>query len=545
MWNEDRDVNGTSVARLSRDTGIPVDTLLHHLSELDIVASDKASLVSGTDQLRLLQRLRAIDAKAPTKRLVKLNDIEQAPTLSTLNSLLTRAMATRQIQALVNGRGLKVIGDRILELERRQDQGDELLSAAALQRLSAVVRGERRSTVLARVSDVITREPPPIDTLPDADTKTYAAEALAQIDQPWLDHYLAREAVTIDTAYSARRVLLKLSLRRAGDIATWIGGITKQVDSMGNLSSTAKQKRIRRLYACARAVVQASRYPIGNDIGSNLAGCLRRFFAPIDHSQFEENTIFESIDHLLSVLQRAIELRFSVAMQSDTYRLLGQARQSLGVGVWSRFNRESAVLPDLRTLLLEAILVLARQQRTDGELVDVLSRAYRDRRQAASAIKQQFKEARDLDPQTEDWWLNLGKVSRLQQDAEHKVGTPEDFEIAIALIAMDQIREAMGKIGSAVVPRLDISDPVLASTARIAVAGFREVDQAMRRLVRMRRLVSTDWVGKIVEYNPLQHELIGGHVSGVRRVKIVREGVEKDFKGRRRMLVKPWVEQAE
>ena len=538
-------MNGTSVAKLSRDTGIPIDALLHHLTELDIAAPDKESLVSGNDQLRLLQRLRANDAKAATKRPVTLTAIEQAPTLSVLSSLLTRAMATRQIQALVKGPRLHSIVDRILELEHRPDDHDELLSAAALQRLSAVVRGDRRSTVLARISDAITHEPQPIDTLPDADTKTYAAEALAQVDQPWLNDYLAREAVSIDTADNARRELLKIGLGRAGDIATWIGALTDQVDSMKNLSSTGKQKRIRRLYACVRDVVQESRHPIGSDIGSNLANCLRRFFVSMDQSEFDEQTIFESIDHLLSVLQRVIELRFSVAMQPDAYRVLGQARQSLGVGAWSRFSRISAVLPELRTLLLEAILVLARQNRSDNELVDVLMRAYRDRRQAASAVKKRLKEARDLDPQIENWWSNLGKVSSPQQAFVHKVGTTEDFEIAIALIEIDRIRGAMSKIGSAVVPLLDMSDPVLASTARIAVAGYREVDQTMRRLARMRRLVSTDWAGEVVEYNPLQHELIGGHVSGVRRVKVVREGVEKDFKGRRRILVKPWVEQSQ
>ena len=501
--------------------------------------------MSGNDQLRLLQRLRTIDAGAATKGRVALAAVERASTLSELNSLLTKAMASRQIQALVKGNRLESVVDRILELEHRHDDGEELLSAAALQRLSAVIRGDRRSTVLARISDAITREPSPIDALPDADTKTYAAAALAQIDEPWLTTYLVREAVSIDTADNARRELLQLALRRTGDIANWVGALTDQADSIKNLSSTARQRRVRRLFACARDVVQESRYPIGTDIGSKLAVCLRRFFGSTDQSELDEQTIFEAIDNLLSVLQRAIELRFSVAMQPGSYRLLGQSRQSLGVGIWGRFSRSSAVLPQIRTLLLEAILVLARQNRTDTELVDVLARAYRDRRQATSAVKRLFKEVRDLDPQTEDWWSNLGKVSRPQQTSVHKVGTSEDFEIAVALIEIDRIRGAMDKIGSAMVPLLEISDPVLASTARIAVAGYRELDQTTRRLARMRRLVSTDWVGEVVEYNPLQHELIGGHISGVRRVKVVREGVEKDFRGRRRMLVKPWVEKVE
>ena len=530
------------MARLSKDTGLPVDTLLHHLSKLDVVVSGSKSLVSGTDQLRLLRRLRTIEEEAATKRQVTLTDIENAPTLLTLNGLITRAMATKQIQALIDGRGLDSIGDRILELERLGNHRDELSSAAALQRLSAVVRGDRKSIVLERIPDAISQEPPSIDTLPDADTKIYAAQALAQIDQPWLDNYLAREAIAIDTADLARREILKMSLQRAGSIANWMGGIAKHVNSMQSLSSTARQNRVRRVFDCARDVVQESRFPVGIDIGPILAGCLARFFAQIDKKQIEEPTMFESVDHLLSILQRSIELRFSVAMQPDTYRLLGQARTSLGVALWNRFSRDSKILPELRGLLLEAILVLSRQNRTDSEIAEALARAYPDRRQAVSAIKRHFSEVRDLDPQTEDWWLNLGKVKRSQQDSIHKVGTSEDIEIANALIEMERARNAIGKVDSAIAPLLDISDPVLALTARTGVAGFREVEQAIRRLARMRRLVSTQWSGEMVEYNPLQHELVGGHVSGIRRVKVIREGVEKDFKGRRRMLVKPWVE---
>ena len=284
-------MNGTSVAKLSKDTGIPIDTLLHHLGTLDIVVSDSESLVTSNDQLRLLQRLRTIDEMASKVGQVTLTDIERAPTLSTLSSLLTKAWAAKQIQSLIDGRGLDIVSSQILKLEKSSLQRHELLSAAALQRLSAAASGDRKSIVLRRIADAISHEPPPVDTLPDSDTKTYAAQALAQIDQPWLDNYLTREAVSIDTADRARRELLKQSLQRAGDIATWMNGLTKQVKSIQGLSSTAKQNRVRRLFGCANDVVQESQYPVGIDIGPTLADCLARFFAQVDKKKFEESTV--------------------------------------------------------------------------------------------------------------------------------------------------------------------------------------------------------------------------------------------------------------
>jgi len=69
--------------------------------------------------------------------------------------------------------------------------------------------------------------------------------------------------------------------------------------------------------------------------------------------------------------------------------------------------------------------------------------------------------------------------------------------------------------------------------------------QIARRLARMRKLTTTSLRGARVEYNPLEHEMLGGHQPGVRKVKVVRDGVQKEFAGKVKTLVKPWVEPEE
>jgi hypothetical protein len=58
----------------------------------------------------------------------------------------------------------------------------------------------------------------------------------------------------------------------------------------------------------------------------------------------------------------------------------------------------------------------------------------------------------------------------------------------------------------------------------------------------MRKLTKTDLKGEHLEYNPLEHEMLGGHQAGIRRVKVVRDGIKKEFAGKTKTLVKPWVE---
>ena len=139
-------------------------------------------------------------------------------------------------------------------------------------------------------------------------------------------------------------------------------------------------------------------------------------------------------------------------------------------------------------------------------------------------------------------WRSAGRKSESQRHVEHRVGHNEDAQIGGLLIEVESNREAMDKVGRAVVPLLEISEPVLASTVKKAVDGYQEIARTARRLARMRKLTKTDLKGELLEYNPLEHEMLGGHKAGVRRVKVLRDGIKKEFAGKIKTLVKPWVE---
>jgi hypothetical protein len=89
---------------------------------------------------------------------------------------------------------------------------------------------------------------------------------------------------------------------------------------------------------------------------------------------------------------------------------------------------------------------------------------------------------------------------------------------------------------------LEISDPVTASNVISAAAGYAEIAQTALLLARMRKLKKTELKGMVVEFNPLQHELLSDTSQGVREVRVVRDGVQKDFGGSIKTLVKPRVE---
>jgi len=189
----------------------------------------------------------------------------------------------------------------------------------------------------------------------------------------------------------------------------------------------------------------------------------------------------------------------------------------------------------------EAALVLASQDKMDSALANVITSAFYSKSQAATAVSAHFAESHELEPEIKDWWENLGNVKKRIRNVEHKVSNSEDQQIGSLLINVETSKTVMEKLERAVVPMLDIQDPVLAATVRKAAQNYAEVAQSTRQLARMRKLNHMGVKGEVLEYNPLQHEMLGGHQLGVRKVRVERDGIQKNFNGKIKILVKPRV----
>jgi hypothetical protein len=536
-------MDGIPVKKLARELKVPVAELIQQLQESGTNVTAENDLVSGEQQLRLLKQNRSRDQKSDAKENVSLADLKAAKNLVALNELLTRAMANRTIQALIKDEDLQTVSDTIVE--RAAKERKPLLAAAILGRLAAVARAEARtSSIYERADEVLTEEPASLSTLPDTDgkQKQYAAQMLAHATTPWVVDYRYREALAIDTADNARRELLATNLTQEGSISAWIAAITGHASELSGIANPeARFKRIRRIFSVMHDVTTVWRGDVGLDVGLRLADCLKAFLTG-KLADIEQETIFDAVDNLLAILVRVIELRFSTALSAETYAMIEQGKKTLGPGLWGRLIEAAENMPGVRIALLETALVLARQNRADDKIMVALKASYTSRQQTAAAVKRHFQDAKDLDPHYANWWRSVGDVSEARRHVEQKVGNNEDEQIGALLIEVESNREAMEKVGGTVVDYLGISEPVLASTVKKAASGYQMIAQTAKRLARMRKLTKTDLKGQRVEYNPLEHEMLGGHKPGIRRVKVVRDGIQKEFGGQKRTLVKPWVE---
>ncbi len=493
---------------------------------------------------------------------ITFEDLENADELVELDNMLTKLMTSQKIQPHIKDEKLDKLIEAINNNIHNDNAESVIYAASMIGRLAAVARG-REEHVLQKMPlllegnmHLLAEVQPSLDVLAKNEWRStdkddigkrryYAAMSLRQIDQDWVPEYCLREAVNIDTAENARRELLGIAFKSFNTVADWLLAISKHsniVMSIENLES--RIVRTRRLFTAILETLSESKMNIGDEAGDALNACFSQFIrGKLD--DVDRDKLFDAIDSSLSVLERMIEMRFSYALHASLYTVIETGKRSLGPGLWARFLEYSTVMVGIRIALLEAALVLARQNTEDKQLMNVLLASYASYPQVAAAIKRHFENAKDLVPYIADWWCSAGKESSGRGKISRKLGNTEDHQIGALLIEVEDSREVVEKLRRAVIPSLEVYDTVLALAVEKAASGYAEMAQITRRLARMRKLTKTDLKGERLEYNILEHEMIGGHKAGVRTVKIVRDGIKKELGGHVNTLVKPLVESEE
>ncbi len=531
-----------SIKQFAEVVGVTVERLLSQLTEAGLAFS-KEEVITDEDKMRLLTHLRS---KHDGLEVIPdvLIAIKKSDDLRELNGILTKVMSEQRTMGLIKGNNLNVIAKSIVELVNNSDTEHELFGAAMLGRLAAVARG-RENSVFDHASEVFSERPVPMETLEDRDERFYSSLFLGNVNEAWLVDYCITEASATDLADKTRKELFKIILIRTGNVSEFLELLydhTKQIQSL--FDAEVRAKRARRVYKVLVEVINEW----NGEFGINPGEAIDNSFICLMKGQMkdvDDEILFSIADSVLIILQKVISLRFSHAFDSETYKVISSCKRILGNRNWSYYLSQSKIINNVRIFLLEAVVVLAKQSRTDSDFISLLSHMYGGKSKVGLPVSKHFEEHPDIDAETRDWWIKAGEVKTAKRKSEHKMSGSEDQQIGALMIEVDNIKDAMKKLERAVIPFVEIQDPVLAATVKKSVAGYASISRISRQLGEMRKLVTTNLKGERMEYNPQQHEMLGGHKPGVRKIKVVRDGVQKNFEGNIKTLVKCWVEPQE
>lgn len=470
-----------------------------------------------------------------------------------LYELIKDSYAARKLSATIENEKLDTLVEQIIDSVSSASEVEKLCAASALGYLSFSPSVKNREEVVFKPMETLfTEAPPPLSTLniesseKNADRRRRAAVALAHSKADWLVDYCASSAITEESNSDLPREQL------ISNVLGQVGNLTDLFDTLKGKANLFKEigdieqrfTRVKRFFESLETVINEWSGPCGDAPGESLADLFAVTHRGVSE-KVDKGVRYDAADSAQFILNRIIELRFSYALSAESYTVIAMIKRTMETARWADYLNAPKALKLTRINLLEAMLVLARQGREDTVFANLIVDVYGHRTTAKSAVTQHLENHADIDPETRDWWGKVGRVSVNRGKKEQRNGITVDHQVGALLIETEDAKEAMEKMGRAVVRLLKVSNPLLADTTSRASKGYGEISRIARQLGRVRKLKVTNNKGDIVEYNRRLHEMLGGHQPGVRMVKVLRNGVQKEFGGIVKTIIKEWVEPAD
>lgn len=473
------------------------------------------------------------------KNTIDYDVLQNTTSISQLDELV-KSLGSAEIHEVI---GKSRIGELAAHISKIGGNGtplDRMRAAAAAARLLEVL-GSPGELLAETASALLQRSPPALSELRDGDEKYYFAIALGSLRANRLLKYSTEAAVSEENAENARKKLLEISLRESGQLATWIYSVRSALLETALPVGEQRLKRMRRVAVAMEDVCARWDGTVG-EIGPALEALSRSIFERCRFQELNELSI-ALFDHLIEVLRRAIQTHISTALLSKTYALLPALKGVCSDLAWTGYTTESPAVQKCRTLLLEAMVILARQGKTDRDVVRLLEVTLPVRSLLEQRVVTSFGDARDVAPEVQQWWKKLGRVAAARSN-EQDVEPSVDQAIGMLAIRLEDMVDAAGKLSTDVAPLLHVTDPVLAPVVASIARDHAESLRLARQLCRMRKIEAMGLTGMKMEFNPGVHEFLPGTTDGHRIVRVLRDGVLKDYGGQKKAILKALVEPA-
>jgi hypothetical protein len=257
-------------------------------------------------------------------------------------------------------------------------------------------------------------------------------------------------------------------------------------------------------------------------------------------NEVERDVIEHVAARTLRLTHTLVRIRFSLAADDRAYEPVVHVREWFQPHQWARFLEQCAdarpVVRDLR----EAILLLARQGRTDQQLLKRLE-LVSGSEVAAQRILAQLVGEPGVPPEVQAWLIGtvpthspVGERSALlMADRE----ASENLALGELLRLCAQVSSAAIHVERSVLPELEILAPDAATPIRSLSARAADLSATVLSFANQRRLKLRGQPGEVVEFSPVEHEMMGGPTPGVRWVRLVQPAIEQRLEGGATRLV--------
>jgi hypothetical protein len=455
---------------------------------------------------------------------------------------LKRLAAERAVSAALRDSRL----DQVLEASTKAAivgaNEERLLAISILMRLQAHVRSARDQARFAGYLTKAVAEPPPrINILTDPDDRTYVVRAMEFAHGDWVTAFLAEFIIEEEAAETARAEAVRVLVKALPSVDPLLQALAGHLEAWKPETQRPTESLARRVVR----ILQALEDHLADGTEATWEACraLARMVRPrskTSPNEVERDVIEQVAARTLRLTHTLVRIRFSLAADDRAYEPVVHVREWFQPHQWARFLEQCAdarpVVRDLR----EAILLLARQGRTDQQLMKRLE-LVSGSEAAAQRILAQLAGEPGVPPEVQAWLI--GTVATHSPGGERSAllmadrEASENLTLGELLRLCGQVSSASAHVERSVLPELDILAPDAAPPIRSLSARAADLSATVLSFASQRRLKLRGQPGEVVEFSPVEHEMMGGPAPGVRWVRLVQPAVEQRLEGGATRLV--------
>jgi hypothetical protein len=422
---------------------------------------------------------------------------------------------------------------------------DERFAAtAALLRIGNLVKAWQ-SRIAESLAGSLCDPLPPLESVPDPNDRYYIATFWRFTTPEWAQSYLATAAGEEEGSEKVRLECLEGLIGLASSLSVVVKELTapiRRISFQTEKPGDSKGRRLRRLLdATCTAFAATSKdlgESVGDDIGTLLTDTFKNSGPPIS-----ESVVRELAEQVLALLHEIVKARFSVATSPRTYAAIDVVRGWFREDEWEEFAEASPSGRLVARDIAEAMEILIRAGIGDDELFTRLSWATGNAERARESAKAILARNPGLSEELSHWLSGKPIRRRSTLAAQSQMLA---FEEALAQILIDgeRLLELGEQVRRDVLPELSVIAPHSAAALENLLGFVRTTFGSVQSVAGSRLMRVRGEAGSVVEFSPLEHEIAGGPLPGVRKVRIVRPAVEAPGEGGalrivRKALVEP------
>ena len=437
---------------------------------------------------------------------------------NSVTKCITEAWNANVLQMLASAPGCRECFESLTQCPEGIDEADAVLILADLGRLPAAVwsRGGWGAELANRL---LAARVPKSFLYGDGKQRRRAASVVrasgARIDGSVMAHAAAAER----HGEEARREWISalLNSERLSRVFELLGDALPY----SNTVADARSDRIQRLLKAVEAELPDSDFDIDDEISEGL-----RHFIRQAHSQSKQaryGPAAAAAEALFRVATHLLRFKFRLGAEATFFLTISEVSRWLPDGGWQRLKGSSAVLKQLRGVLIEGLLLLLEQGRPDQDLLRAHASLCPNSVAAREELRVAENSARNVSSELRKWLVSGG--GRVTKSSTSELDESDDLSIAMALIAADQLRKR-ALTDSNIVNDLRFRAPVHVDAIVALFSNARDLTDRVIALAGRRQLRLFGSPGEVVEFSPHAYRLPDDSPL-TRRVQIVSPGVEK------------------